>query len=143
MDNIIVSNILLWVHLVALVIGGANSVVMPLIGSRLATASPETKGTLFAIAGQLTQFGKGAMAALLITGPLMLWLKWDMNPPNVWFWVKMALIIVMLVTIVLSGINAKKAQQGDMAAARTAGMYGRITALAFVGVILSAALAFS
>lgn len=138
----IVFDILLWVHIIAFIVGGANSVVMPIIGAKMVTATPDTRGTLTSIADQLSMFGKGAMVILLITGPLMLWLQFGWVVPNFWFWVKMALIVVMLVTISLSEINGKKARQGDMEAGRKAGQFGRITALAFLGVLLSAVLAF-
>lgn len=136
-------NLLLLVHFIALVVGGATSVGMPIIGSKMPTATPETRVTLFAIASRLGSNGRIAMVVLLISGPLLLWLKWDGNVPNVWFWVKMALVVVMLVGIVVAGINFKKAQQGDRAASRTGAIAGRITGLAFLGVVLSAVLAFN
>ena len=138
----ILFDILLWVHIVAFIVGGSNSVVMPIIGGKMATATPDTRGTLTSIADQLSKFGKIAMVVLLITGPLLLWLEYGWVIPNFWFWVKMALIVVMLVTISLSEINGKKVRQGDMEAGKRAGQFGRITALAFLGVLLSAVLAF-
>jgi uncharacterized membrane protein len=139
----IVFNILLWLHIVALVVGGTNSVVMPVIGMKMPTATPDIRATLFAISDRLVSFGKGAMVVLLVTGPLMLWVKYGWAIPNFWFWIKMALIVVMLVTISLSDVNGKKARQGDMAAGKKAGQFGRITALAFAGVLLSAVFAFN
>lgn len=138
----IVNDILLWLHIVALVVGGTNSVAMPVIGSKMPSATPEIRATLFSIADRLATFGKGAMAVLLVTGPLLLWLRHGWAIPNFWFWVKMALVVVMLVTISLSSINLKKARQGDMAAAQKAEQFGRITAVAFLGVLLTAVLAF-
>lgn len=138
----ILVNILLWLHIVALVVGGTNAVVMPVIGSKMATATPEVRTTLFSVGDRLADFGKGAMAVLLITGPLMLWLRYGWTPPNGWFWVKMALIVVMLVGISLAAINSKKAQQGDMAAAGRAKQAGMVIALAFLGVLLSAVFTF-
>jgi putative membrane protein len=139
----IVFNALLWLHIIALVVGGTNSVAMPVIGSRMPTATPDMRATLFAIGERLSTFGKGAMVVLLITGPLMLWIRYGWAVPNFWFWIKMALIVVMLVTISLSSVNAKKAQQGDMAAGKKAGEFGRITGIAFAGVLLAAVFAFS
>lgn len=139
---VLLFNILLWLHIIALVLGGANSVVMPVIGSKMETATPEVRATLFSIADRLANFGKGAVLVLLITGPLMLWLRYGWTPPNVWFWVKMALIVVMLVGITLAATNGKKAQKGDVAAAGKAKQAGMLTALAFLGVLLSAVFAF-
>lgn len=138
----ILVNILLWLHIVALVVGGTNAVVMPVIGSKMATATPEVRATLFSISDRLANFGKGAIAVLLITGPLMLWLRYGWTVPNIWFWVKMALIVVMLVGISLAATNGKKAQQGDMAAAGRAKQAGMVIALAFLGVLLSAVFTF-
>lgn len=139
--NILV-DILLWLHIIALVVGGTNSVMLPVIGGRMASASPEMRETLFSITEQLAKFGKGAMAVLLITGPLMLWLHFGWVPPNFWFWVKMALIVVMLVSISLAEANGRKALHGDMAAAEKASRFGMLTAVAFLGVLLTAVIAF-
>lgn len=138
----IVIEILLWLHIVALVVGGANSVVMPVIGSRMPGAAAETRTVLFSVADQLATFGKGAMLVLLVTGPLILWLRHGWLVPGPWFWVKMALIVVMLVTISLAAKNGQKARQGDAAAAGRARQLGMITGLAFLGVLLSAVFAF-
>ena len=44
MDIVYVIGLLLFfVHVVAFVAGGANSVVMPIIGAKMATASPELR----------------------------------------------------------------------------------------------------
>ena len=138
----ILFDILVWVHVIAFVAGGSNPVVMPIIGSKMATAAPETRATLMAVADRLSSVGKIAMATLLVTGPLLLWLEYGWDIPNFWFWVKMALIVVMLITISLSDINGRKARQGDMEAGRRAGQFGRVTAVAFLGVLLAAVLAF-
>jgi len=136
-------NILFWLHIVALVAGGSNSVVMPIIGGKLATAEGGTRQTLFSIGDQLARIGKVSMAVLLITGPLMLWLRFGgVGGMNWWFWLKMALILVMLVTIVISGKALKQAEAGDRAAASRAETAGMITAVAFAGVLLAAVFAF-
>lgn len=134
--------ILLWLHIIALVVGGTNSVVMPVIGSQMPGAAAETRTVLFSIAERLATFGKGAMLVLLVTGPLMLWLRYGWAVPNPWFWVKMALIVVMLVTITMAATNGKKARAGDAVAAARARTFGMVTGLAFLGVLLSAVLAF-
>lgn len=137
-------NLLLWVHIVAFVAGGSNSVVMPVLGQRLATAGPDTRGAIFATADTLAQIGKFAMATLLVTGPLIIWLKYGgLGSANAWFWIKMALIVVMLASIIYGGINFKKAQSGDAGAAAKARQAGMVTGLAFLGVMLAAVFAFN
>lgn len=139
----LVGLILFIVHIVAFVAGGANSVVMPLIGAKMATATPDTRVVLTDIAVKLSKVGKWAMATLLVTGILVLWFKWNWAVPNVWFWVKMAFIVAMLVFISLNEMNAKKAHGGDAAAAKKSAQFGQLTAFAFLGVIISAVLAFN
>ena len=135
--------ILFFVHIVAFIAGGANSVVMPIVGAKMATATPEVRGTLVDIAERLAKVGKWAMATLLVSGVLVLWFKWDWAILNAWFWVKMAGIVAMLAFISLNEMNAKKARGGDMEAAKRSKMFGQLTALAFALVIFSAVFAFS
>ena len=135
--------ILFVIHIVAFVAGGANSVLMPFIGPRLATATPEVRGQLMGIVEGVAKVGKYAMATLLVSGVLVLWLKWDWAIPNNWFWVKMALIVVMIVFISLNEMNARKARQGDQEAAGRSKMFGQLTGLTFLGVLVSAVLAFN
>ncbi|MBK8083776.1 MAG: hypothetical protein IPK28_08045 [Devosia sp.] len=139
----IVGLILFFVHIVAFVAGGANSVVMPILGAKLATASPEVRGELLDFAERLARIGKWAMVTLLASGVLVLWLKWNWVIPNAWFWVKMAGIVAMLVFIGLNEVNGKKARAGDREAAARSKQFGQLTALSFAVVLLSAVLAFN
>lgn len=135
--------LLLVVHIVAFVAGGANSVVMPVIGARMAGATPDTRNALVGIAETLAKIGKYAMVTLLVTGLLVLWLKWNWVIPSPWFWAKMGFIVLMIVFISLNEMNAKAARAGDQAAAKRSAMFGQLTAVSFLGVILSAVLAFN
>ena len=132
--------VLFFVHIVAFVAGGANSVVMPVIGAKMATATPELRGNLMDIAHRLAKVGKVAMATLLLTGVLVLWLKWNWVVPNVWFWVKMAAIVAMIAFIVL---NERAQKAGGPDAPRRSKMFGQLTALSFALVILAAVFAFN
>ena len=140
----VIVDILLWIHIVALVAGGSNSVVGPVIGARLGRATPDAKAAYIGVLTTLSKVGKVAMVTLLVTGPLMLWLRYGgLGGASVWFWVKMALIVVLLAAIIIGEINFKKAQAGDAAAAKVADLAHKITGLAFAGVLLAAVLAFN
>ena len=132
--------VLFFVHIVAFVAGGANSVVMPIIGARMATATPELRGELMGIALNLAKVGKIAMGTLLVTGVLVLWLKWNWVVPNLWFWVKMAAIVLMIVFIVL---NERTQKAGGPDAPRKSKLFGQLTGASFALVILSAVFAFN
>lgn len=140
----IVIKLLLAVHIVAFVAGGAGSVVGLIVAPRLAGATAEARAAYFGVMNRLSSVGKLAMGALLVTGPLLLWLKYGgLGGANGWFWVKMVLVAVMLFGMIYGGINFKKAQGGDVAAGKRAAMARRITGLSLLGVLLSAVLAFS
>jgi uncharacterized membrane protein len=135
--------ILFIVHIVAFIAGGANSVLMPIVGPRLATATPEMRGQLMGIVEGVAKVGKYAMATLLISGVLVLWLKWDWVIPNNWFWAKMGFIALMIVFIGLNEMNARRARGGDQEAAGRSKMFGQLTGVAFLGVLVSAVFAFN
>ncbi|MBD8064237.1 hypothetical protein IC608_01940 [Devosia sp. PTR5] len=139
----IVINLLIWVHIVAFVAGGSNSVVGPVIGARLASASPDQRAGYFGVMNALSQVGKVAMVTLLVTGPLVLFLKYGgLGGASIWFWIKMALVALMLAAIIYGGIQFKKSQAGDAAAGHRAEAAHRVTGLAFLGVLLAAVFAF-
>jgi len=140
----VVGLIVFFIHIVAFIAGGANSVLMPVLGPKLATATPDQRVQLWDIADRFAKVGKFAMGTLLVTGVLYLWLKWDFSPPNpVWFWIKMVAIVAMIFCIVQNERNGKKARAGDMAAAKQSKMFCQLTGVAFAIVILSAVFAFN
>ena|ERR1700754_1341459 len=141
MDTI---NLLLWIHIVALVAGGSNTVVMPIIGAALPKANEPTRAMLFGIGFRMATVGKVAGATLLVSGPLLLWLKYGgLHGATPWFWAKMALMVVMFAAIVFEEANFKKSALGDEAAARNSKLGGIIATVAFLGVLLAAVLAFN
>lgn len=139
----VIGLILFVVHILAFVAGGANSVLMPVVGPRLAKATPAGREELLRLVETVAKVGKYAMITLLVTGILVLWLKWDFNIPNAWFWVKMAGIVAMLVCISLNEMNFKKAKAGDREAAGRSKLFGQLTALSFLVVIVAAVFAFN
>lgn len=140
----VVINLLIWAHILAFVAGGSNSVVGPVIASRLPGAAADVRAGYYDVMNRLAQVGKVAMVVLLVSGPLILWLRYGgVGGANVWFWIKMALIVVMLASIIYGGVNFRKAQAGDAEAGRRAGIAHRINGLAFAGILLSAVLAFN
>jgi len=137
-------NLLFWIHLTALAFGGAAAFGIPVVGSRMRSATAETRPLLFSLADSLSKLGRGAIGALIITGPLMVWLKFGGTAGFTWwFWAKMVLVVLLLIAIIYAGINAKRAEGGDMAAAQRAPMLGMTAAGLFILVILCAVFAFN
>jgi hypothetical protein len=130
--------------MVALVAAGSNIVVLPIIGATLSKVDGQTRATLFRIGFQMGTIGKVAAATLLVSGPLLLWLKYGgLLGVTPWFWAKMAFIVVMLGAIVFEEINFKKSTSGDRAAARNSKLGGIVATVAFLGVLLAAVFAFN
>jgi uncharacterized membrane protein len=140
----ILNNILLWIHLMALVAGGAGSVAMPAIAAQMGTAPPDARPVLGAVQRRIVMVGRAAVAVLLVTGPLMFWLKWDFTAPSMtWFGIKMLFVLLLLVGLIVGGMNMKKAAQGD-AGARTLMMrMGMLTSASLLIIVLAAVFAFN
>ena len=136
-------NLLLWLHIVGFVTGGATAVTMPLLERQVAAVGTDRREGLFTLGASLIQIGKVAMGVLLVSGPLLFWLKWNADAPNGWFHLKMLLVVVMLVCIVSSGIAFKKMRRGDMSVAGRSALFGLGTLVAGAGVLFSAVMAFN
>ncbi len=135
--------VLFFIHIVAFIVGGANLVLMPVAGSKMATATPEQRGLLLDTIEKFSKAGKYAFITLLATGILVLWLKWNWVVPNAWFWVKMAGIVAMIVFIGLNDMNRRKAAQGDREAAGRSKLFGQLTGVSFLIVVFAAVFSFN
>jgi uncharacterized membrane protein len=141
MDTLIY--ILFWIHLVSLGLGGAAVFGLPIVGSRMAAATPETRPVLFSIAHVLSNLGRAAIGLLIVTGPLMLWLRFG-GPGALsgWFWAKMVLVVLLLAVVIVGGINAGKAEGGDREAAKRAPLLGVAAMVVFILIVGCAVLTF-
>jgi protoporphyrinogen IX oxidase len=134
---------LLWVHLVALAAGGAATFGIPIVGGKIAGASADTRATLFAIVYGLGRIGRIAFALLLVSGPLLVWLKYGgFGGFTFWFWIKMVLVALLLALIIAAGINSKRGEAGDPEAPKRGPMIGMASMFTFFLVVATAILAF-
>lgn len=139
----VVVNLLFWLHLVALVGAGASGIAMPFLGRAMATAGAESRTGLLTAMSGLRSISRGALGLLIITGPLLFWLKWDFSAPSqAWFGIKMVLVLAILIAVVVSGLDAKRASPGDAAARQRGQRWGRFVGIALLGTILAAVFAF-
>ena len=136
-------DILFWIHMVALGLGGAAAFGLPVVGSRMPTATAETRPLLFSLLDGLSKVGRVGFGLLIVTGPLLAWLKFGgFGGFNAWFWVKMVLVVVLLGLVIYAGITGKRAEGGDRDAAMRAPKIGMAATATFVLVIGCAVLAF-
>jgi uncharacterized membrane protein len=74
----------------------------------------------------------------------MVWLKFGGTAGfTTWFWAKMVFVLLLIIVVVWAGINAKRAEGGDVAAAKRAPMIGGLAALLLLGVVFCAVFAFN
>lgn len=139
----IVNNLLFWLHLMALALGGAASFGIPVVASRMPTATPEMRPTLLAIMHGLSKVGRAGIGTLIVTGLLLVWLKFGgIDKMTVWFWVKMVLVVALLAGVIYAGMLFKRTMAGDTAAAQQMPRVGMINTALLLGIVLSAVFAF-
>ena len=127
-------------HLLALLAAGAAIFGIPVIAGRMASVGPEVRPVLAGVAQSLGRVSQIALLVLLISGPLMVWLRYGgLGGMNAWFWVKMGLIAVAAAAIIAGG-----RLPGAGGAPTTAGTILVWTSrVALVGVVIAAVLAFN
>ena len=99
---------------------------------------------MFKVANGLSSLGRVGFGVLIITGPLLAWLKFGgMSGFTWWFTAKMIFVLLLLILIIVAGITSKRAQGGDQAAGKRMPMLSMIGVFLFVCVILCAVFAFN
>ena len=128
--------LLLITHLLALVVGTATTVAMPVVMGRMAGASPDGRQMLASIGNRLSLNARIAFGVLLLSGFAMVMVRYGgVDGMSVWFWVKMGLVVVVLVSLILGAV----AKPGTLSPR----VMGWITRLALIGIIVSAVFAFN
>lgn len=124
-------------HLLSLLAAGAALIGIPVVFARMGSATPEVRPVLGGIVQSLGRAAQIAFAVLIISGPLMIWLRYGgVEGLSNWFWVKMALIVVMIGAMIVGG---RLRAAGNVAAAGNIAWVSRAT---LVGVIVAAVLTF-
>ncbi len=99
---------------------------------------------LFRVAHGLSTVSRFGLAGLIITGLLLVWLKFHgVAGFTWWFWAKMVLVATLIIVVVYAGLNANKAEKGDIAAAKRAPKIGAVAMINLLAVIFCAVFAFN
>jgi hypothetical protein len=129
-------NVLLILHLASFGLGIATTIAAPLVGSRMALATPEGRPLLGGIARQLQLNARIAFGLLLITGLALVYVRYGgLEGQSVWFFIKMGLVAVILVAMIIGAV----ARPGTISPK----VMGWITRLAMAGIVISAVMAFN
>ncbi|MBL8592199.1 MAG: hypothetical protein JNK01_05895 [Devosia sp.] len=128
--------LLLIAHLVGLMLVAAA--FLPLLGMMgEGGAAPQTNRLL-------TRFGHYGIIVLLLSGPLMLWLRYGgFEGISHWFWAKMAFVVLLAAGVVMSAMSARKMRAGDAAATARVRLGRIIAVLSLLAIVVFAVLAFN
>ena len=137
-------NLLLWIHLEAMAAGLGGGPAMSQAGPRLVAATPDQRETWWPLVNFYTRAAGAGFVILLITGPLMLWLKFNgMAGLNGWSMVKMGLVVLALVLVGLVEWGKARLKRGDEGGGRLMSTAGPLIAPTIVAVVLCAVLTFN
>jgi hypothetical protein len=130
-------------HLIGLALGGAAGFGNAVVGQRLRAAGPDVREHLFGVAHGLSTLGMVGMALLIVTGPLLIWLQFGGVEALSWvFWLKMVLLVALIAGIVVMGRLEARAEGGDLSALKRMPIFGAVTILLLIGIVLCAVVAF-
>jgi len=91
----------------------------------------------------LTRLGHIGIVVSLVTGPLLIWVRYGgFEGINHWFWMKMLFLVVLIVGIVIAARSAGKLRRGDLGAASQVRLGRIIAVVSLFGVVFSAVMAF-
>lgn len=129
-------NLLLIIHLAAFGLGIATTIAAPLVGSRIALATPDNRPLLGGIVKRLSLNARIAFGVLLVTGVSMVYERFGgFEGQSPWFWAKMGFVVLILAALTLSAV----AKPGTL----NPQVMGWITRLAMAGIVISAVMAFN
>lgn len=139
----VIVKLLIWLHLLALIMGFAGGIAMSQIGPRLAAAAPDQRATWWPLANTFTGISHAGLVLLLITGPLILWLKYQgASAVGAAFGVKMGLMVLAIIAIGVSSWGKARLKRGDEGGAKLMAAMGPVIMLLMLGVVLAAVFAF-
>jgi hypothetical protein len=129
-------DILLILHLAAFGVGIATTIAAPLVGSRMALATADSRPLLGGIGRQLQLNARIAFATLLVTAIAMVYVRYGgFEGQSIWFFIKMGLVALILVVMLLGAFT----RPGTI----NPRVMGWITRLSMAGIVISAVLAFN
>lgn len=138
------TNILLWLHFVGIGMGMGGGIALSQVGPRLVVAPVDQRQLLWSLEVFFSRVGAGGIAMLLVTGPLILWLKFG-GPGglNWWFSAKMFLVGIALIGVILHEWAGRRFRNGDESAVPLMFIGGRTAGIGMALAMLCAAFTFN
>jgi putative membrane protein len=140
----ILTVVLLWLHLWGVAMGVGLGVAMSRIVPKVIAAPASERAQLWPLEKFLARVIAAGVVVLLITGPLMLWLKFNGGTGLGWpFWVKMVFVAALVICVGLSHWAAARLERGDESAAKLMSVSGPLTGISALLAMLFAVITFN
>ena len=141
--NVLIS-FLLWLHFIGVGMGMGGGIALSQVGPRLVAAPAHQRELLWFFETFFSRVGAGGLVVLLITGPLMLWLKFG-GPSGLtwWFSAKMASVVVALIGVSLHEWAGRRFRRGDAGVVPMMFIGGRMAGIGILLAMLCAAFTFN
>lgn len=140
----IITNLLLWLHFVGIGLAVGGGVALAQVGPKLIAAPADGRAALWSFETFFSRVGVAGVATLVITGALMLWLKFG-GPAGLshWFWIKMAFVATTIVAVGLHEWAGSRFRRGNQHAIPLMFVGGRLAGAAILLAMLSAVFTFN
>jgi putative membrane protein len=137
------TTLLLWLHFIGVGMGMGGGIALSQVGPRLIAAHENDRELLWVLERFFSRIGAGGLVVLLVTGPLMLWLKFG-GPGGLggWFAAKMVFVAIAFVGVALHERASSRFRKGEAGAVRMMYLGGRMAGLGIVLAMLCAAFTF-
>lgn len=136
-------HVLLWLHFIGLAMGLGTGISLSQVGPRLVAAPVDQRELLWTFETIFSRIGAVGLVILLITGPLLLKMKFAGGDGlGTWFQAKMLLVVVLVVGVGLHHWAAAKFRKGDDSMGRWMLVGGRMAGASAVIAVFCAAVTF-
>lgn len=136
--------ILLWLHFMGIALGLGAGISLSQVAPRLVAAAPGDARALDTLEMALSRIGITGLTLLLVTGPLLLWLRFGgIQLMSAWFWVKMAFVALTVVGVATSKWATGRFRAGERQYAKLMLIGGRVAGISAVLAMLCATLTFN
>jgi putative membrane protein len=138
------TTLLLWMHFIGIGMGMGAGIALSQVGPRLVAAPADQRGMLWTFEIFFARIGAGGLVLLLVTGPLMLWLKLGGAAGlGAWFVAKMMFVVLALIGVGLHEWAGRRFRKGDEAAVPLMFIGGRAAGAGIVLAMLCAVFTFN
>ncbi len=141
---IVVTDILLWLHLLGLAMGLGGGIAMSRVGPKLIAGSAPEREQFWPLEKFLMRVMMTGIGILLVTGPLMLWLKFGDPAALGWpFVLKMLFVASTVVFTALSRWGGVRLEKGRANAGKLMSISGPLTGVSALLAMLFAVITFN